>query len=114
VSDLLPYLMAAHVVGDFCLQNDWMSSRKASLHHVCLIHVAAYSLPFLLLIPRGLELLPLLAILGQHYAQDRYGLHLRWMRFYGQTPPERWSVGPLCVDQAMHIGWIALVCGVLP
>lgn len=46
----------------------------------------------------------------QHYAQDRYALHLRWMKFYGQTPPDKWPVGPLCIDQAMHIVWIAIVC----
>jgi hypothetical protein len=107
---LLPVLIVAHLVGDFILQDDSMARLKSSSHWVCYRHIGFYSLPFAVLLLSGL--LPLwafLAIMAQHYVQDRYALHLRWMKFYGQTPPERWPVGPLCVDQAMHLAWIACV-----
>lgn len=106
----LPYLVAAHLVGDFILQDGRMARLKATSSMVCLCHVAAYALAFAPFV--GLGMLPAwasLLIYAQHYLQDRYALHLRWMRGYGQTPPEKWPTGPLCVDQAFHIGFIALV-----
>ena len=98
--------MAAHLVGDFLLQNHWMQ-RKVVDSWVCSVHVACYSLPFLWLVQRGeLPWWALAIILLEHWLQDRFSLHLRWMRTYGQTSPEKWPVGPLCVDQAMHISFI--------
>lgn len=112
--DLLPLLIVAHLVGDFLLQNNWMAANKARSHVACACHVSSYSLPFLALVLfAGVPLAALILVAAQHYLQDRYALHLRWMKFYGQTPPERWPVGPLCVDQAMHLAWIALVLLVL-
>ena len=108
--NLLAYCIVAHLVGDFLLQDDGMAKNKAQRHGWCLYHICAYQSPFFVLVLFGL--LPPLAwllIVAQHYVQDRWALHLRWMKFYGQTPPERWPVGPLCVDQSMHLAWIALV-----
>lgn len=113
--DLLPLLIVAHLVGDFLLQNDKMAANKAKSHRACLSHINAYNIPFVVLYVFGIAPWSLaLPILAQHYVQDRYALHLRWMNFYGQTPPERWQTGPLCVDQAMHLAWIALVLLVVP
>jgi len=50
----------------------------------------------------------LCAISAQHFLQDRFALHLKWMRIYKQTPPEMWSTGPLCVDQAWHVAFLWL------
>lgn len=38
-------LLAAHAVGDYLLQNEWMQ-RKSQCSFVCAVHVACYSLPF--------------------------------------------------------------------
>ena len=109
---MIQHLICAHLIGDFLLQNHWMASRKASSSMVCLAHVAAYSLPFLVLVCVGF--IPgwvLALILAQHWLQDRFGLHLVWMRHFGQTTPEQWPAGPLCVDQAMHVAfmwWLTL------
>ena len=107
----LPFLLlAAHLIGDFLLQNDDMARNKASSTRACLSHIAAYSTPFLMLSAvTDLPFLAFVAILAQHYAQDRYALHLRWMRFFSQTPPDRWPTGPLAVDQAMHVSFLAVV-----
>jgi hypothetical protein len=108
--NLLAYCIVAHLVGDFLLQDDTMAKRKAASTSHCVRHISYYSLPFgPLLLSDALPLWAYLAIMAQHFAQDRWALHLRWMKFYGQTPPERWPVGPLCVDQSMHLAWIALV-----
>jgi hypothetical protein len=33
----------------------------------------------------------------------------REVRIYQQTTPDLWPVGPLCIDQAFHITFIAIV-----
>ena len=109
-------ILAAHALGDFLLQNHWMQ-RKNQDSCVCATHVLFYSFPFTLLLAATLirpELNFLqpwqwIAIILQHYLQDRYSLHLKWMQFYGQTPPDKWPVGPLFVDQAMHLTWMGIV-----
>lgn len=108
---LLAHFIVCHLVGDFLLQNNWMQA-KARSSFVCTVHVLAYSVPFWLLhfwLLKPVPLWMLLAIFAQHWLQDRFQLHMRWMRFYGQTPPDKWPVGPLCVDQALHIGFIGLI-----
>lgn len=102
-------LLAAHAFGDGPLQNHWMQ-RKSKDSWVCTIHVLAYSMPFFVLL--AFNLLPgwaLLAILIQHWLQDRFALHLKWMSFYRQTTPDLWPVGPLYMDQAWHIGFLGLI-----
>ena len=42
----MSYLIIAHLVGDFLLQNDWMQAKSRS-SSVCTAHVACYSIPFL-------------------------------------------------------------------
>lgn len=111
---LLAYLMIAHLIGDFLLQNHWMQAKSKS-GFVCTVHVAAYSIPFWLLAWKGyLPYGAIGAILGQHWLQDRFALHLRWMKLYRQSPPELWPVGPLCIDQAMHLAFVGLVASMVP
>lgn len=106
---MLTQLICAHLVGDFLLQNHWMQAKSRSAH-VCAIHVLAYSIPFSALV--YFAELPAWAwgvILIQHFLQDRFALHLKWMRLIEQTTPAQWPTGPLCVDQAMHIAFLWLV-----
>jgi hypothetical protein len=107
---MLALLIAAHLAGDFFLQNNWMSANKARSHWVCAVHVATYLTPFCVLALLARTPWAVVGLIGaQHYLQDRYALHLRWMKFYRQTPPDLWPVGPLCVDQTIHIAWMAIV-----
>jgi len=105
-------ILVLHLIGDFLLQNHVMQMKsKSSL--ICTIHVAAYSIPFCFGVGCGvLNHLQLAAILIEHWLQDRYALHLRWMKFFRQTPPDLWPVGPLCMDQSMHLAFIALVMSI--
>lgn len=107
---MLALLIGAHIIGDFLLQNDWMQ-QKSKNTWVCLVHVGVYAQPILIL--NALGIIPWwmgLLIIWQHFFQDRFALHLKWMKLYRQTPPEKWPVGPLCMDQAMHIGFMWLIC----
>jgi len=107
--DLGFLMLAAHLAGDFIGQNHYHQTKsKDSL--VCTAHVAVYSIGFLLLASAGL--LPwwaVLAVAVQHWLQDRFALHVKWMHFYCQTPVDKWPVGPLCVDQAFHLVFLATV-----
>ena len=106
---MIALLIAAHAFGDFPLQNHWMQT-KSKNSWVCTVHVAAYSLPFLALVLwAGLPLWAFAAIITQHGLQDRFALHLKWMKLYRQTPPDMWPVGPLCMDQAWHIAFLGLI-----
>jgi len=107
---MIANLICAHLVGDFLLQNEEMQAKSKSAW-VCTVHVSFYALPFLFLVSSaGLSVWLLAAILLQHWFQDRFALHLRYMRFFGHTTPEKWPMGPLCVDQAMHIGFMWYLC----
>lgn len=107
---MLALLIGAHLVGDFLLQNDWMQ-QKSKNTLVCLVHVGIYAQPILLLNLLGIiPLWMVLLIIWEHFFQDRFGLHLKWMKLYKQTPPDKWPVGPLCMDQAMHIGFMWALC----
>ena len=44
----MSYLIIAHLIGDFLLQNDWMQT-KARSSAVCTAHVACYAIPFTLI-----------------------------------------------------------------
>jgi hypothetical protein len=105
---LLAYLIAAHCIGDGILQNHWMQTKsKDSL--VCTAHVIAYLIPFWwIMFFLGLHWWVIVLIGVQHWLQDRYALHLRWMRLYKQTDAALWPVGPLYVDQCWHIAFLAL------
>lgn len=112
---LLPQLIVAHLIGDFLFQSHWMASNKAKSSFVCVVHVAFYLVPFFMVWSmnpfqwqNNIPLWMYAAIAVQHFLQDRFQLHLKWMKFYGQTPPEHWPTGPLCVDQAWHIAFLWL------
>lgn len=112
MKDLLAQLIVCHLIGDFLLQNNWMQAKSRSTF-VCTVHVLVYSLPFwAAALYLKMAVLPwmLWAIFAQHWIQDRFQLHMHWMWLYQQTPQDKWPVGPLCVDQAMHIAFIGLVC----
>lgn len=108
MTDVLATLIVAHLIGDFLFQNDWMQN-KSEDSLVCSVHVMLYAQPFILILfMGGIPLWVFLAIIIQHWLQDRFSLHMKWMQWYGQTPPTRWPVGPLCVDQAFHIAFIGV------
>jgi hypothetical protein len=103
-------ILAAHLLGDFLLQNDWQTSRKTKSSVVCLVHSSIYGLAMFIPVLEGeLSLVGWVLIVAEHYAQDRNSLSLRWIKLFRQTPPEKWPVGPLCVDQSMHLAWVWLI-----
>lgn len=106
------FILAAHLCGDFLLQNHWMQ-RKSKDSLVCLVHVLAYMLPWTALLLAGIcPKWVFVAVMVEHFLQDRFALHVKWMRFYAHTTPDMWPTGPLCVDQAMHLTFIGILFAV--
>lgn len=80
--------LVAHLVGDFILQTDWMAREKSRNSLACLVHVVAYTLPFLFLTQTPETLL---VIAGSHFLIDRWRLprFIIWARnlpFPGRQP----------------------------
>lgn len=76
--------LICHLVGDFCLQNDWMASKKRMDSFCCAAHVAVYTAVFLVL---TWNILALALIAGTHFAIDRCGLAMKWCELYGVGSP---------------------------
>lgn len=104
--NILAYLLCCHCIGDGILQNNWMQ-RKNVDSLICTAHVIAYLIPFWWICSFGYLHWWIVLLIGlEHWLQDRFGLHLKWMRLYRQTPALLWPVGPLYVDQCWHIAWL--------
>lgn len=112
--NILPQLIVCHLIGDFLFQCDYMQAKSRN-SFICSVHVLWYSFPFIIYVVTmnavhrmPIPYLALTLIFIEHWLQDRFALHLKWMKLIDQTPPEKWPTGPLCVDQAMHIAFIWL------
>jgi hypothetical protein len=88
------YLLAAHMVGDFILQGEWIASRKLSDWRVRALHVTLYVIPFALISPDARFLASLWAL---HFLVD-------CRRWCASNP---WPLKTLAVDQSLHVATIA-------
>lgn len=105
------YLLGAivgHLVGDYLMQNDWMALGKKKSSLICAVHCALWTLA--VCVCGFIESPLLIAVLFlTHFAQDRTGIVLRWMKLIGQ---EKFATGPLSpwsiivVDNVWHIATI--------
>ena len=99
----------AHLIGDYLIQNDWMAAGKKQASWICAIHVLVYLIPFVF---TGLCWWQIALIGVQHFAQDRTGFVVWFMRAKGsgkflEPPCGPWSV--IVTDNVMHILWMAAV-----
>jgi len=99
----------AHLIGDFCFQNDWMALNKKKHWFPCLVHIVTYMIPFLFC---GMKWWQLLAIALQHYLQDRSNFIMWFMKIKGSAvssgpPCGPWSI--ILTDNIVHILWIAFI-----
>ncbi|OGK15230.1 hypothetical protein A2690_00445 [Candidatus Roizmanbacteria bacterium RIFCSPHIGHO2_01_FULL_39_12b] len=67
--------LAAHFIGDFAFQTDWMAQNKGKSYEVNFYHAATYTATFVLL-GAGLSPLQLIIILVSHFFIDL--LKARW------------------------------------
>ena len=113
MNNLLAGLVICHLCGDFLLQTKEMAAYKNIDTSWCVAHVAWYLVPFgALFWFGGLPPWFFLLIGVQHFFQDRFSWNLWWLRRVNGTDAATWPLGPLCVDQAMHLTFIGIVYGI--
>lgn len=98
-------IIAAHMLGDYILQNDWMAANKFKSAWVRTVHVFCYCLPFVAVAWLHAEswqngLWFVLAVFGTHWLTDCR----RW------ASGEKWCAKPIMVDQTIHIVTLAILC----
>ena len=101
-------LIAAHLVGDFVLQTEYMAVNKLHNVNVRVYHVTVYCLPFLIWFI--FERIPLWEIV--QFVLLLWVLHFivdsrRW------ASGEKWPPKPILIDQSLHIVSLAILQRVL-
>ena len=86
--------LACHFVGDFAFQSTWMSIEKGNSWEVNFYHCATYTAVFVLFAHPSLSAIVIL--LGSHFVID--SLKARYK-----------VIGPIWVDQLLHIVTITLI-----
>ena len=100
-------LLAAHMLGDYVLQTNWMAKRKLSEWRVRLLHVLLYAIPFALIAvlradpPQSAAFVGLLIV--THFITDSR----RW------ASGEAWPPKPILVDQTIHLVTLAVLARLL-
>jgi len=100
----------SHLIGDFLLQNDWISDNKKKSSMVCFFHVMLYLIPFILL--TNFNLTQLLFIGVQHFLQDRWNFVTWFMKLKGsedflKPPCAPWSI--IVTDNIIHLSFIYFI-----
>lgn len=97
-------ILAAHMLGDFVFQTQWVADRKLKSAWVRLLHVWTYTACFLPIV--GLASLSLrqavaflLLVFITHFITDSR----RW------ASSDLWELKPLMVDQTIHITTLAIL-----
>ena len=97
-------LAAAHMLGDFVTQNDWMAANKLSDWRARLVHVAVYAtgfIPVILMTPlpwsHRAAFMALLTV--THFVTDCR----RW------ASGDKWPPKPVLVDQSIHLATLGVL-----
>lgn len=95
--------LIAHLIGDFILQNEWMSTNKVSLKHpAAWVHSGIHFLVLLFVMPWVFAL----GVAVVHLLIDTRVPLTWWRKFYKQTTdPQNPAFIPFAMwqDQALHI-----------
>ena len=109
MSDMLSWLLAGHMAGDYLLQTFWMAERKTSLFSALAIHSAVYSFAvWLASLPAGgLSPLSVLFVFATHAVVDKRDF-TRWWCKYVTKSKHAWLL--MMTDQSLHVVILALTC----
>lgn len=79
IAEAIALAGAAHMVGDYIIQSDWMAQEKTKRWWPAIAHAVSYGMPFLLVTQ---SVLALAVIIGTHAVIDRYRLarHVVWFK----------------------------------
>lgn len=83
MSDVLASAIIGHLVGDYLLQNDWMSQNKKRNPAICCIHAWLWTLSVIIF--TGWWTLGVASVLFlTHFFQDHTNIITKWMQLIGQ------------------------------
>ena len=110
MNDMLSWLFAGHMAGDFLFQNRWMAERKTTHFSALTVHAAIYTgAVWLASLPAGgLGPLGVLFVFAAHAVIDRRDITLWWCRHVTRSDGAQWLV--IASDQALHAVVLALAC----
>src|SRR5665213_101761 len=97
-------LLAAHMLGDYITQNDWMAKYKLTNWRVRAVHVSVYCLGFV----------PVLFCTSLPHRQYLLFLAILWITHF-IIDSRRWASGkgwppkPILVDQTIHVITLAIM-----
>ena len=107
---MLAWLLAGHLIGDFLLQNRWMSENKEKKALPLLLHSAVYSAAVfaLSLAAGGLSIAGVLLIFITHVILDRRRFVRWWCKNITKSYPQTTLL--VMTDQAWHVAALVLAC----
>ena len=107
---MLSWLIAGHLIGDFLLQNKWMSENKEKKALPLLIHSAVYTAAVfvLSLAAGGLSPAGVLLIFAAHVILDKRGFVRWWCQNITKSFPS--TILMVMTDQAWHAAALVLAC----
>jgi hypothetical protein len=97
-------ILAAHMVGDYLTQTDWMAENKLKSWKALTLHVAVYTtcfIPVVLLARLAVE--PACLFLGLIFVTHWITDSRRW------ASGDKWPPKPILVDQTIHITTLAIL-----
>ena len=110
MNDMLSWLLAGHVVGDYLFQNRWMATKKTMLLSALVSHSAVYACAIWIssLPDGGLSPFSVLFVFATHVVIDKRDFTRWWCRHVTQSDGTLWLV--MMADQSFHIVILALTC----
>ena len=109
MNDMLSWLLAGHMAGDYLLQNRWMAERKTTCLFALAVHSAVYACAIWLasLPVGGLSHLSVLFVFLSHAVVDKRSFTRWWCRHVTKSR-YMWLV--MMTDQSLHVVILALTC----
>ncbi|MHB1418691.1 MAG: DUF3307 domain-containing protein [Bacillota bacterium] len=106
--DVLPWLLAGHMAGDYLFQTRWMANNKAKDWLPLLVHTTVYTALVWLfsLPPGGIGPGAVLMIFISHLILDRRRAVAWWTRTICKADDLPWML--MLVDQSWHLVVLAL------
>ena len=110
MNDMLSWLLAGHMMGDYLLQNRWMATRKTRSLRELVVHASIYTAAIWVasLPAGGLGLAGVVLVFAAHAVIDKRDVTLWWCKHVTHSADTEWLV--LVTDQALHVIILALVC----
>ena len=113
MNDMLAWLLAGHMAGDFLFQTRWMAERKVAYFPALATHAAIYTCAvWLFSLPAGgfgggLSLPCLIFVFFSHAVIDRRGI-TKWCCRHVTKCDKAWLV--MTTDQSLHVVILAAAC----